>query len=539
MAGANPTFSGIWTQFGYLVKMLNELEKFGSSNSPNVLDMEDVLTTALDGEFIVDARAAAKRLIRDQIASPLRPQTMRAMFRPVWAEMLRVIGSTELGPGAFTDADALRVIRQYMVDNDDWIKSRSMTLDTSSSGSVTGTGAIHRLTTDGDGMTLECVGPESKVFFCDVDQNNGASKHAEQFEFRVTDAHPDGLQWTGSGVPKRVTSLNAKSGNLLVNPSFEQGATANNTALTSTGQITGWDVTTAANIKTYSAAAYVYRGYQNDQGVTHYGLEFVASDTLIQVVKTENPGARFDDRVPYYAQIVWQRLASATGTLTFHVGASSVSVDVSTGTNGVWNVLKIAIGTGNWFANFNEESLDVKIQMASLAVGTVVVDDVVLAPMTNLDGTWWAVVGGATPWKYADALTFSGDADGGTRAIFNYWLWRTYYEDQALMLDLKGWFPATANATEVTASGGRTLTFANSGSADTITASSGSFVSDGYKAGMLVTIAGSSSNNMTTGKIATVSATVLTFGSDTSLTNEGPLSATCTLNATPNILDPT
>lgn len=65
-----------------------------------------------------------------------------------------------------------------------------------------------------------------------------------------------------------------------------------------------------------------------------------------------------------------------------------------------------------------------------------------------------------------------------------------------------------------------TVTFANVSSTDTITRGSGSFVSDGFHSGGWIRITGSTSNN--TSGIATVAASVLTFGATVSLTDEGP-----------------
>ena len=455
MAGPNPTFASCWTQFGLVVKIVNELEKFGSTNSANYEDMEDAVTVGTDGIFTPSSIQLLRQTVRTALAGALDRGTLRRLFRPFLLEILRAIGSQELSASASVDDGlALRAIRQYMVDNTQTLNSNEHTYDTSSAGSPAGTGAIYRITVDPDAKTLDCLGADDKTFYCVQDQNSGVSKHAEVFEVRREDANPDGLQWTGgaSSPPVRIASLHAKSANLLVNPSFEVGAVANATALTTTGQLTGWDVTTAANLKTYSAAAYVYRGYANDTGVTHYGVEFVGNDTLIQVVKTENPGASFFERTPYRCQIAWQRLASATGTLTLHLGAKSKAVDVSTGSNGAWNILTIDMDEDAYLAGFNETALDVKVDMASLAVGTVVVDDLVLAPMTNLDGTWWAVVGGATPWKRGDNLAFTADAFGGTRGIMSYWLWRAYVADDPGMVErIGGWLPVTAGGTETIA----------------------------------------------------------------------------------------
>lgn len=85
------------------------------------------------------------------------------------------------------------------------------------------------------------------------------------------------------------------------------------------------------------------------------------------------------------------------------------------------------------------------------------------------------------------------------------------------------------SATQVVASGGRTLTF--SGAAHTVTASSGSFVTDGFVAGGLLTVAGTSSNDGVY-TISIVTALVITVSAG--MAADGPLSATATLDGTSN-----
>ena len=73
-----------------------------------------------------------------------------------------------------------------------------------------------------------------------------------------------------------------------------------------------------------------------------------------------------------------------------------------------------------------------------------------------------------------------------------------------------------------------TLTFAEVGATgDTITRSAGSWITDGFAVGDVVTVAGSVSNNVT-GRIAALTATVLTFDT-TDLANEGPTVALGTI----------
>jgi hypothetical protein len=313
------------------------------------------------------------------------------------------------------------------------------------------------------------------------------------------------------------------------NPSFDvTGVSADNTTPASTTSMAHWILSAAASFKHRSAAGYTFASYPGEPA-TPYGLEFVASGNLSQVIADENQGAAFSKVAPYFVGIRWKRLASATGTLKLALGSQEVSVSIASGTNGVWNHLYLPLDENLFFQNFNEADLAIVVTVETLATGTVVVDHIVCQQMIDVDGTFYLPVGGDDPFLVDDEFTWT-DSDGGTRAIF------------ALMLFLafgrEGWLPGVSPATQVTAAGGRTLTFANSGGSDTITASGGSFISDGYKVGMKVTIAGTSSNNMTTGKLAGVTATVLTFGSDTSLTNEGPLNATATLNAVASIAEP-
>lgn len=88
-----------------------------------------------------------------------------------------------------------------------------------------------------------------------------------------------------------------------------------------------------------------------------------------------------------------------------------------------------------------------------------------------------------------------------------------------------------APATQITAAGGRTITFAeNTPANDTVTASSGSFVTDGYEAGMTLAVASSSSNDGDY-LISSVTALVIMIAAADDFAAEGPLSATTTLDA--------
>ncbi len=99
---------------------------------------------------------------------------------------------------------------------------------------------------------------------------------------------------------------------------------------------------------------------------------------------------------------------------------------------------------------------------------------------------------------------------------------RIFYSPTSTVVTYTNGFVAT-----VTGSGSRTLQFAQA--ARTITASSGSFIADGFLAGANVVVAGTTSNNGTY-MILSLTATVITLTTNhTNLVNEGPIS-TGTLN---------
>lgn len=92
-------------------------------------------------------------------------------------------------------------------------------------------------------------------------------------------------------------------------------------------------------------------------------------------------------------------------------------------------------------------------------------------------------------------------------------------------------FQPRCQASVLLASSGRTLTFTNP---NTISASSGSFITDGWAVGQTVTASGTASNNGNLGTIVTVSALSMTVTG--TLTTEGPLNSTATIAATQSLV---
>lgn len=516
------TWAEEWAQLRARMDLTNLLVKTGTA----WLSRRDTMEQALEGVYLKEKLDV---LSSDQatLSALLAPDAVRARWVPHLLELARIAGIPEREP----EQIVIKLREGYMVTNNEYILARTLTYGIVSA--VTGTGdfVLNRLTVDAQGQNLEAIFTEAKRAEIIADQGS-VDEHEEILEFRGLEAEPDALNIAGSGSIIRVPLISAGtkfSQRYLTNPSFSDYVGTAPTAgtpstPTATTDLTGWVITTIASARVLLDTPTPYRGFPGDS--TPYALRFTADNKIVQTLQDQKR-PQFDKTLPIYVQFAVYRESSCDGNLILRFGAITTTLAMSTFTNSTWQVFRMTIGTNNWYENFKEDGMTVEIELSGRSTGSVVIDDVIVAPFYNLDGTWYAPVGGGTSALLGAYVTFT-DAVAVADSIFQYLLFRAGL----------GYLRATANATQVTASGGRTLTFANSGSADTITASSGSFISDGYKVGMLVTIAGSSSNNMTTGKLAVVTATVLTFGSDTALTNEGPVSATTTLNATPSVLDP-
>lgn len=144
----------------------------------------------------------------------------------------------------------------------------------------------------------------------------------------------------------------------------------------------------------------------------------------------------------------------------------------------------------------------------------------------------------------ADAIAFFGTSLSGAHEIIYHdsgdgaasLLPGETPEDRAVIYRAKEARPMVATA--ITAAGSRTFTF--DATAGTLTLSSGSLLSDGYAPRMVLGISGSAKNDGTY-LISAVTATVLTIDAsadsdtyDTEFTDEGPVSATTSLQGVPS-----
>ena len=229
--------------------------------------------------------------------------------------------------------------------------------------------------------------------------------------------------------------------------------------------------------------------------------------------------------------------AGSSGVLAEHEGRVTVLTGGTVGTSQIvlgvslddgTTVRRVRLGTATSYA-----LPFVGVTLSLTAGGTLVAGDTIItwfgsAPKS--DATGWATARAALAAQLRGCRTvlLCGDLD-------------TAAEAQALVDEMNSYETANERFTLVRASvldraplaamgahtyrmtGTPTITFAEVGEAgDTITRSAGSFIADGFQAGDLIVVTGSTGNNITA-VLANVAASVLTLGAD-DLVAEGPVS---------------
>jgi len=414
MPNTLPSESDLQTAMSKAVALLDEIRLFGDGNTNDWISRGNDVLDTLAPDLANDVPKAVAGL-RSRLNSMLISDAAATLLRPYLQTYGRIIGVAV--PTTSDDVLIDRIV-DYFVANAKTVQRRLITFGSVSAGTNAGDGTVHRLTTDKDGFAIDSAWVEAKTAKCTADEHSGAREHEESFELRGAAAAQDAVEIVGSGALLTVSAMSARtSANYLDNPSFSSIGGGTDAVPTS---ISGWDVDTIANVEVGRNTGEFYRDYVGDADPA--GLKLKGNVLVSQNLNTRR--VTLDRRLPYYLQIAWNRYSSGDGTLKLRLGATEATVAVNTGTNGAWNILKIALGTGNWFDNFNEENLAVEIELASRTTGGVWVDDVVFGPFAQFDRTYVAIVGGDTPFLRDDS--FSWTDTGGASGKIQRWMWRAF-----------------------------------------------------------------------------------------------------------------
>lgn len=408
-----------------VVDVLDDLELSLWSTTPNLAGNCDTVEGATVGEDAAEVMAMVQA-IRNRASGQLTEDRVVEALLPVVREGCVTIGAPE---GRNVDFDAgVDRLRDYFVANSKTVNSRSQTFGAVSAVTGTGTGTVRYLTVDDEGFRLEGSHNETKTFTCLLDQSN-VEKHFEEFEVKGAVPYRDGLKRTGSGLVGKLVCLTTRNSQRYINnPSFSQytGTTqptaSSEQTITSAGSsttdssIAGWVADATTNIKV--SVDTVYRDLATEPAASRISVKFEGSAYIYQQFN-RNLNPQFKQRVPYHVQVAVYRGSSCDGNLVITFGATTRTVDMTTLSNGAWNVVTLTFDKGLYARNFRSNDMQLKFQLSSRTTGHLYLDDVIIEEMTPIDGLFYVVVGGATPFVRNDYQTIAvSEATRGTRS---YW----------------------------------------------------------------------------------------------------------------------
>jgi len=397
------TKAELWDQLSKAIKIIDQTFLFGASNSPNYLGLEDAVIQAAEGSHygsVLQSLAAYRSGINALIDSGIN------IIQPIIFELARIgYNSTETNLLL-----AMRDIREGMVAATETIKARDWTFGSvSAGGGNTGNGTVYRLTKDQDNHNLENGSPVGGVvkFKTTTDKNNGETAGNERFRLYGSGQLPvDGLELgTIMGTVNEDVRATRSPDGLLVNGSFDD---LNSTLTTDE---TGWTLSAAASFAKVTEAAGT-NVFRNSPGLnTGSSLRFTASANITQFISEE--AINIDPSFPVFLIVRYRRESAVTGTLTIRLGSQTETVTLGSVADETW--LDATLGTGTatkgWYKNFREDSatkgVRVDIAISSLAVGTLLVDEVILAQPIFFDGRYYLVTAGTADFLRDDSFTFS------------------------------------------------------------------------------------------------------------------------------------
>lgn len=530
-----PTFAAAMEQVAFVADLKDEQQKAAVVSTTGLLDRLEAARNDAEGTYGI-VMGSAVDFDRADVAAPLSQAGCRRAFDPALRQV--ALATAYPRPGEDPSSPAVwRHVFDFFHANNQSLKQSADTYDTSWSAGAANVAAgetLVRVIEDELGYRLVGFEPDSFELRCTRDARRTGVPHREFFLFKpTTTARPDNLDYTGSAMPPVEIEGHHSGLAIIKNATFKTRSPLTSvTALTSLGS---W--TPNSDLANYQVDTAI--GYRREPGDTSaIGLKVLADDTLYQDLVATG-GARFNVDEPFLIAVRVYRYGSATGNATLRIsptiGSGGVSATVALGDLGsnAWGTLILAVDKDAWPANWNANDVKIQLTTGSLATSNMAWAGVIFSPLKRVGGyatpagrggmgQWIGYLGGQTAAVRDDVWTLA-DTEGA-RGVNSFWLLRKARY---------GNLPTRADAAEITAAGGRTFTFATSD--DSITLSSGNLTDDGYYAGMKLTIADTSSNDGVKTIASIDSATKMTV--EENLTDEGPLSATATLNATAPIAD--
>jgi hypothetical protein len=437
MAGT-PTEAEIQDQWKKVVNVLEKFRAHVDGTHAGAAGLWDTLEQSLEGEYTPAELSAFVNNFRAGCASLMTPAMAQQALTPILFEYgLRIdsdaSGTQGFGTG-YRSADAIfRALYDWFVIKSYTVESRDITFDTSATtgngaGAIVGSGSIGRLTVDENGFDLEACTVEKKRFKCIVDQNTGQNENQEIFEVLGEAAGFDSVNRAafGSGDSANTTLVSKHAGqgaggSLLSNSSFSDFTSG------ATPEFSGWTETAAPAGSLDQDLVNFYRTHPGAQ--TDASLELTGGLGTITLKQTLSSMRirRLDQDTPYALRVMLNPavgVAAAGGNVALRCGTNHADIDVSAMSAG-WQELVLTFNGNLWPRAFNEDPFDVEISWTGSTSGTLLIDDVIFAPMDLVDGTYWFIRGNHathTPWLLDDMLAFTDTGGLPATGKIQWWL---------------------------------------------------------------------------------------------------------------------
>lgn len=399
------TKTQLWDQLTKLVKISDEIYKFGEINSTNLIGMIETLQAAYNGNHIAQTQSGVTNM-RNSVASAYT--TSANAIQSVILELAKV-GYNSI---ATTVSGALDDIFDGMTSASETISSRAYTYQATATetGVTTGSGKCYRLTEDisGDDIESGYINAGTVNIECISDKNLGRTSGNEQFQIYGSGVTPVDALEQNTARPGSITviSKTANTG-LLKNASFEDNSgTGTDLAFTS------WTLDTPANFLANNGSGTTDRfrpvSVNDDTGTS---IEFTANSYIEQWIASNSITL---DQSSSYALIVRYLTTGTvtTGTLTISLGSQSETVNLAGGISS-WTDKVVGANQKGYYPNFQQDNDNkgvlVKIEVSSLTgtSPTVRIDDVIFAPLDFFDGCGYIVCAGADDFLRGDYFSFA------------------------------------------------------------------------------------------------------------------------------------
>ena len=416
-----PTQAQVQTLIASQVGLLQNLFANNTWNADTETLRGDIQDAFLRAPEIEDAVASTRAILSSALG------TSADILTPGLVEYARLADTgpaPDKTPWAFTDPQAIITrLARFMDDAGESVVSRNVTFGdpgASPGGSNVGGGTIVQVTEDADGYAIESVPDDEDIkAICVSDRNSGSPIQEELFQFQGGAAAIDNLAHEGSGRVQTIKAVSAADSTAFIdNPSFTDFS---GTAGTPTA-ITGWTVA-SGSISDLSMNTTVYRSFSGE-GSTPYSLKF--SDKVKITQSFSDLGTVFTTDQPYFVQVAYNTLGAMTyGDLKITIGDSSTTIALDGVATG-WNVARIALDKESWLRTFDKNDATFEIETTESGdswSGSVLVDDVTIAPMTQWgNGEFYVICGGATPFLLDDDFKWRTYAKQATTGIIQLWM---------------------------------------------------------------------------------------------------------------------